>query len=146
MSTLGYPLMITCHAIGMAIMVGLAVSLDLRLLGRFQGIPYPALHRFLGLAWLGFGINFLSGAALFTTKPMDYVNDYVFMTKITCVLAGAITAALLQTSVGRDSGSWSIVKAPGKVRAIALLSIVFWFTAIVAGRLTAYIMSPIVGT
>ena len=44
--------------------VGLALALDMRLLGRFAGIPYDALHRFLGIAWVGFGLNFLSGAAL----------------------------------------------------------------------------------
>jgi hypothetical protein len=146
-SAVGYPLMITCHAIGMGVMVGLALVLDARLLGRFVDIPYSALHRFLGVAWLGFGINFLSGSALFTTgSATKYIWNmekgdwnWIFMSKMACVILGAITAAILQNMVGRDSAAWGARAAPGKVQFIAILSIIFWVTAIVTGRLTAYL-------
>jgi hypothetical protein len=138
MSTLGYPAMITCHAVGMAVMVGLALLLDARLLGRFSGIPYPALQRFLGLAWLGFGLNFLSGAALFAAQATQYIVDVVFMTKLALVFLGAVTAAILQPALAR-SDTWTGGKAPSGVRGIAALSIVFWVGAIIMGRLTAYL-------
>lgn len=138
-STYGYPSMIASHAIGMAIMVGLALALDMRLLGRFQGIPYPALHRFLGIAWVGFTINFLSGAALFTTQATDYITDVMFLLKIGLVLAGSVTAVILQTAVGRDSPNWSSAAPPSGVRFIAVLSIICWVGAIVTGRLIAYL-------
>jgi len=139
MSTEGYPTMIALHAIGMAIMVGLSMLLDLRLLGWFAGIPYPALQRFFGLAWVGFLINTVSGLCLFSAQATSYIVDWVFMTKMTLVLLGAITAAILQTNVNRDAAGWEQTRAPGKVRAIATLGIVFWLTAIVMGRLTAYL-------
>jgi hypothetical protein len=69
MSTLGYPMMITCHAIGMAVMVGIALILDMRLLGGFSAIPHVEQERILGNAWVGFGINYLSGGALFASQP-----------------------------------------------------------------------------
>jgi hypothetical protein len=131
--------MITLHAIGMGIMVGFALILDARLLGRFADIPYTALHRFLGLAWLGFGINFLSGSCLFTTQASSYVVHTIFMVKMTLVVLGAITAAILQGIVARESATWPPANAPGKVKVIATLSIIFWVVAIVCGRLTAYI-------
>ena len=62
-SQAGYPSMIALHALGMAIMVGLSLLLDLRILGWFAGIPLQSLQRFFRLAWIGFGINFLSGSA-----------------------------------------------------------------------------------
>ena len=89
--------MIALHALGMAIMVGLSLLLDLRILGWFAGIPLQALRRFFGLAWVGFGINFVSGSALFSAQATSYIVDWVFMTKMTLVLLGAITAAILQT-------------------------------------------------
>ena len=146
-STIGYPLMITCHAIGMAVMVGLALVLDARLLGRFAEISYSSLHRFLGVAWVGFGINLLSGSALFTTgSATKYIWNmekgdwnYIFMTKMALVILGAISAAILQSIVGRESAGWGTGAAPGKVKFIAILSIIFWTMAIVTGRLTAYI-------
>jgi hypothetical protein len=138
MSTIGYPICITLHAIGMAIMVGLALALDMRLLGIFKGIPYPALQRFFGLAWLGFGINFISGSGMFAAQATMYITDITFMTKMALVILGAITVAVLQNMVGRDWTKWGTTP-PGKVRVIAWLSIIFWLTGITMGRLTAYI-------
>jgi hypothetical protein len=146
-STIGYPLMITCHAIGMGTMVGLALILDARLLGRFADIPYSSLHRFLGVAWVGFGINFLSGSCLFTTgSATKYIWNmekgdwnWIFMTKMALVILGAISAGILQNIVGRESAGWGHSAAPAKVKFIAILSIIFWSMAIVTGRLTAYI-------
>lgn len=129
--------MITCHAIGMAIMVGLALVLDFRLLGKFAGIPYEALQRLLGIAWIGFGINSLSGTALFAAQATAYIVDWVFMTKIVLVFCGAITAAILQPQLAKAS-SWGST-APSGTRAIAALSIFFWVGAIIMGRLTAYL-------
>lgn len=138
MSTLGYPSMIALHALGMAIMVGLALVLDLRLLGKFSGIPPAAMQRFLGIAWLGFGINFISGSALFSAQATMYIVNPVFMTKIFLVFAGAATIAILQPQLAK-AGSWTNGKAPGGTRVVAALSIIFWLTAIVLGRLTAYL-------
>ena len=134
--------MITLHAIGMGIMVGLAVLLDMRLLGWFPGISFSSLHRFLGVAWVGFGINFLSGCGLFASQATMYATDLVFLTKIGFVFLGAITAALLQSAVGRDSANWGD-RVPSGVRTIAIASIACWAIAITAGRLTAYIMYTI---
>jgi hypothetical protein len=137
-STAGYPMMITCHAIGMGIMVGLSVMLDFRLLGGFAGIPVAALHRLLGIAWIGFGINFLSGVALFSSQATAYIVNVVFMTKLALVFLGAIAAAILQPQLAH-AGSWPGGRAPGGTRTLAFLSIVFWLGAIVLGRLTAYL-------
>lgn len=130
--------MITLHAIGMAIMVGLSLILDVRLLGYFAGIPVAALHRLLGIAWIGFGINFLSGSALFTAQATAYIVDVVFMSKMVLVFLGAATAAILQPAVAK-ADSWPGGQTPGGTRAVATLGIVFWVGAIITGRLTAYL-------
>jgi hypothetical protein len=139
MSTIGYPLMITLHAIGMGVMVGIALMLDGRLLGRFAGIPYQSLQRFLGIGWVGLGINTISGSCLFAAQATQYIVDPVYMTKMGLVLLGAITAAMIQTWLNRDAGKWETGTPPGNVRLVAVLSIIFWVTAIVTGRLTAYL-------
>jgi hypothetical protein len=138
MSVPGYPSMIALHAIGMAVMVGLSLVLDLRLLGWFSGIPPQALHRLLKVAWLGFAVNTLSGTALFSAQATTYIVDPVFMSKIVLVFLGAITAAVLQPQIA-NAGSWSGGQTPGSTKAIAAVSIVFWLGAIILGRLTAYL-------
>ena len=138
MSTPGYPSMITLHAIGMAIMVGLCLLLDLRLLGKFEAIPVASLQKFLGVAWIGFGINLLSGSALFAAQATSYIVNPVFMSKMALVFAGAAMAAILQPQLAK-AGSWPSGRAPSGTRTVAFLSIIFWLTAITLGRLTAYL-------
>lgn len=138
-SLVGYPLMIACHAIGMAIMVGLALGLDMRLLGLFQGIPYKALNRFLVIAWAGFALNFLSGTGLFAAQATTYIRDGTFLLKMALVFAGVITSAVLQSAVNRNSEGWSGNGAPARVRLIAAGSAVCWVGATIVGRLIAYI-------
>jgi hypothetical protein len=132
----GYPSMIALHALGMAIMVGLSLVIDMRVLGWFSGIPLNALQRFFGLAWIGFGINFLSGGALFTAQATSYITDWVFMTKMALVFLGAITAAILQPAVAKAGPG---AQVSGGTKAVAAVAIVFWLVAIIMGRLTAYL-------
>lgn len=138
-SLIGYPLMITLHAIGMAIMVGLSVALDMRLLGWFPGIPYTAINRFLALAWIGFTINLLSGTALFCMQAASYVQDGTFLLKMLFVTLGVIVAAFLQGALNRNSASWGAA-APGSIKFLAIISILFWVAAMVTGRLIAYLV------
>jgi hypothetical protein len=139
-STFGYPAMITLHSIGLAVMVGPALVLDVRLLGRFTDIPLQSITRLFSVAWIGFAINFLSGAALFTTQATTYVTNFQFLLKIVLVLLGAITAAQLQVRIAKSGEEWSTEAAiPASVRTIAVLSIIFWIGAIVTGRLIAYL-------
>lgn len=135
-STPGYPSMIALHAIGMAVMVGLSLVIDLRVLGYFSGIPLSGLKRFFGIAWIGFGINFLSGGALFSAQAISYMVDWVFLTKMGLVLLGAITAGILQPAVANAGPEG---KLPGSAKAVAGAAIVIWIVAIIMGRLTAYL-------
>ena len=130
-SSIGYPMMITFHAIGMGVMVGLSVILDARLLGWFLDIPYSALQRFLGVAWLGFGINFLSGASLFTTQAPDYVVHVIFMVKMSLVVLGAITAVWF-LAIGL-SGLNHIIADPEILWAVSPHYIVAFFGVLKAG-------------
>jgi len=136
----GYPMMITLHSVGLAVVVGLAVAIDLRLLGRFRTIPFSSLRTFFTIAWLGFLVNFLSGAALFTSQATTYVTDGTFLLKMAFVLAGAATVGYLQPAIARlgDShGADSVV--PRGVKIAAVISLAVWAGAIITGRLIAYL-------
>lgn len=139
-SVTGYPTMITLHSIGLAVMVGPALVLDLRLLGWFEEIAYDSIIRLLRIAWIGFLLNFLSGAALFTTQAVSYVTNTQFLLKIALVILGAITVAQQQSMLGRHAAELAGGgEVPGSVRGVAISSLVFWIGAIVTGRLIAYL-------
>lgn len=136
----GYPAMIALHSVGLAVVVGLAVAIDLRLLGRFRAIPFSALRSFFAIAWAGFLVNFLSGAALFTSQATVYVTDATFLIKMAFVVAGAATVGYLQPAIakiGDGHGADSVV--PGGVKVAAVISLAVWAGAIITGRLIAYV-------
>jgi len=138
-SIVGYPAAIALHSIGLAVMVGPVLMLDLRLLGRFPDIPYESLSRILSVAWIGFLINFVSGVGLFAAQATSYVTNVPFLVKIALVLIGAISAAQQQAVIGREGATWHETGVPGSVKAVAIGSIIFWVGAIVTGRLIAYL-------
>jgi hypothetical protein len=139
-SAAGYPIMITLHSVGLAIMVGLAVAIDLRLLGRFRAIPFQSLRTLFTIAWIGFLVNFVSGAALFSSQAISYVTNVPFLLKMSFVLAGALTVGYLQTAVARTGDMLAADDvATGSIKVVAIISIVMWLGATVTGRLIAYL-------
>src|SRR5262245_26449422 len=59
-----YPMLITFHAWGMALLVGLSALIDLRLLGFGPGLPLVPLRKRVPLIRFGFVLSLLSGLAL----------------------------------------------------------------------------------
>ncbi|HEU4617258.1 MAG TPA: hypothetical protein VFV10_04420 [Gammaproteobacteria bacterium] len=140
-SSVAYPTILTIHALGMGIMTGLSWFISLRVLGRFPMIPISYLRPLFAISWFGFGINFISGGALFTSQAAsNYVHNVPYLTKMAFVLIGAISIAYLQTAVSRvGEPAGSAVVLPQSARIVAGFAIFFWLAAIVTGRLIAYL-------
>jgi len=136
-SSYGYPVALTFHSMGLAIVVGLLLVLDLRVLGVARGIPLPALRPVLRIVWAAFCINALTGLMIFISDAVRYFESSSFRLKL---LAVAIAMALV-TPVARQlrAGVPADGRLPASVRACALASIVLWLGAIVSGRLMAYV-------
>ena len=139
-STVGYPLMITLHAAGLAVMVGLSFALDLRLLGQFRGMPYSSLYKLMKVAWIGFLINTFSGGSLFMSQAAsNYAHNTQFFLKMFFVIVAAILVYWTQVIVKRQSTSWGTALPPLGTRILATATIAAWSGAIVSGRLIAYL-------
>ena len=139
-SFVGFPLMLSLHAVGMAIAVGLILVTNLRLLGMFEFVSFEFLRRALVAAWIGLVVNFLSGTALFIPRGVEYVDDPAFLTKITLILIGVSAMATLHVRLERESTDWRAARVvPLNTRLLASASLVIWFGAIASGRLIAYV-------
>ena len=137
-SAYGYAAMITLHSLGLAVMIGLALLLCLRVLGCFEIVPLRSLRRLLPLAWLGFVVNFISGASLFASQATTYVTSPVFLLKMAFVVVGAGLTAMLQDSLSRSEAVGAAARI-GHRRALSIAAIVNWTGALIAGRLIAYL-------
>jgi hypothetical protein len=138
-SLYGYPVVLGLHAIGLAIVVGLLIFVDLRLLNLIGDIRLSALLGPMKLAWFGFAINALSGFALFSSQATYIIYSTPFLTKIGLVVLGAIIAFYIQRQVKKNVDNWEVGSLPASIKAAAAVSLLCWIGAIIAGRLIAYL-------
>lgn len=136
----GYPIMIGLHAIGLGIVVGILIIVDVRVLGSLDGIPFTTLRSLTKFAWAGFIVNMFSGVALFVSQATVFIESVPFLIKITAVLLAVAIAGILQNRFRRRADSWEGgATVDGSTKILAVASILMWLIAIVAGRLVAYI-------
>jgi hypothetical protein len=135
-----YPLFETMHTIGMATLVGSLGLINLRVLGYKPELKILDTQRLLPLAWIGFTLNLVSGLSLFASDAVYFWESYTFRVKIVLVVLGGINAAVLGSRVFREApaGAPAVVPTSG-TKWVAATSLVFWFGAICAGRLIAYL-------
>ena len=139
-SLVGYPLLLTLHSVGMAIVVGLVTVVDLRLIGRFERIPLTVLDSLLRLAWFGFAINLFTGAMIFTSQAVSYVSSPTYLLKMLMVIGGVAVAAYMQPVLHREAAGWGgTAGIPQGIRTLATASLVMWSMTIITGRFTAYL-------
>jgi hypothetical protein len=135
-----YPPIITLHSMGMALLVGLQVVINLRVLGFGVGIAFGALRRLMKVVWIGFWVNAFSGILLFSITPDKFVHSALFLLKMSLIATGLILGALMNSSllsVGDEYGPGSLT-APPRAKTLAVLSLTCWMAAIVTGRWLAY--------
>jgi hypothetical protein len=137
----GYPIMLGMHAIGLAIVVGIFIMLDLRMLRVIRGVSFYAFLSLYRLAWIGLVFNALSGSALFTSQATTFVESAPFLIKISAVIAGVIVGILIQRRLKLRAADWDTADTnfESADTALATLSLVCWIGAIFAGRLIAYL-------
>jgi hypothetical protein len=135
----GYPLLETIHSIGMAMLIGSLGLINLRVLGYKPELPLLDVRQLLPLAWIGFTMNAISGTLLFTSDAVYFWDKYTFRIKMILIILGGINASLLGQRVFREASAAAPAPPPAaSTKSIAFLSLVFWFGAVIAGRLIAY--------
>ncbi|HEY5617022.1 MAG TPA: hypothetical protein VIK60_03715 [Vicinamibacterales bacterium] len=126
-SLFAFPMILAAHTIGLGLLAGVDVAHDLRLLGVAPRIPVTEFDRFLPVMWVGLGLNLVSGVALLLGYPTKALTNPVFYLKLAFVVA----ALVLVRAIRCRQRSY----AP---KMLAVVSILCWAGATVAGRLLAY--------
>ena len=136
----GWPLALTVHAFGTALVVGLILIIGLRLLGLFELIPYSSLNRLFPVIWVGLAVQFLSGFVLWMTKATRYVVDGAFVLKFLLIIVGIVLTYYFYGTMKREAASWDANGAVSS-RAVKFVAaiLLLWCTVVIAGRLTGYL-------
>jgi hypothetical protein len=122
------------HILAIGLLLGAVVTLDLRLLGAFgryrlADLGPPLRH----VAAAGLALAAATGFLLFSTRPAAYVANPAFLAKLALIGLGLLN--ILALHAGR---AWRTALAgepvPGRLRLAALVSLLAWVPAVLAGR------------
>jgi hypothetical protein len=127
--------------LGIVVLVGTSVLLDLRLLGRGilrnQRISQVA-SRAIPVMWISFGVMFITGTLMFMSEATRCYDSMSFRAKIALLLAVGINAMVFQLGPYRKIAGWENTVTPASARAAAWVSMVLWVCIVIAGRGIAY--------
>ena len=139
-SIFAYWFILSFHAIGMGLLVGASVVIDLRILGVARDLPLAPLRGLYRIIWIGFWIQIVSGVLLLIAYPTKALTNPDFYIKLTLIGLAVTVMHTIHKRVFMDSRlSESEMMLKGK--ALAVWSLVFWAGAVTAGRLLAYTYS-----
>ena len=120
------------HYFSMFVLVGSIAIVDLSVLGvagRQQSAAKLA-RRLFPWMWLALAMNFLSGFLMFAAIASSYIPDPTFQMKMWVTLAAVVFGIVVQWRVP----AWDKSPAmPTTAKLIALISLLLWVGAILAG-------------
>ena len=129
------------HILGIAMLFGAILVLDLRLLGLWRSLPLALLSGpTVTLAACGFVLAAATGVPMFATKAVDYSGNPFLFIKLPLIALALLNVLLLHRSTAwRAHRSRELTPAEQRrLKAGAGLSLFFWLSAITAGRMIAY--------
>ncbi|HEU5463250.1 MAG TPA: hypothetical protein VFV82_03925 [Candidatus Binatia bacterium] len=133
-----YPLVNAAHILGVALLVGAVVPLDLRLLGVWRSAALGPLWLILPrMAAVGLTLAAGFGVLLFISRAGDYIHSGLFISKMVAVAAGALNALVLRSQALKLTNSGQ-AELPLRLRLGAAFSMAAWVAALVLGRLIGY--------
>lgn len=136
----GYPIMLTAHSVGMAIVVGVLFMLNMRIAGFFSSLEITPMRGLIKLAWAGFILNLASGVSLFASQATYFITHTAFLIKIGAIFLALINAAFLQNIIKNNATAWDVGEAlSSTAKALSISALLLWSAAIIAGRLIAYL-------
>jgi len=133
----GFPFVLVLHTLGLAFMVGVNVAVDLRAMGGASGVPLISLQRYYRWMWAGFWVNAFSGVLLLIAYPTKALTNPLFYAKLTLIAVGIKLAYVIRGHMLRGEAGAG-VPVSGRLRTLAVASLLIWVLTITAGRLLAY--------
>lgn len=126
-----FPAIEAVHLLGLALLGGAVLMLDLRLLGWGLVSPTPAAleRQARPWAWAGLVVLIMTGGLLFTSETLKLYGNPSFWLKMSALLAALAYTAAVRNPVARRTTVVGL-----RSRLVAAGSLLLWLTVAVAGR------------
>lgn len=131
----------TTHTLGIVLVAGTIMLVDLRLLG--MGLRQePVSHvvsRIVPWTLSGFALMFFTGGWLFSAEASKLYHSPAFRIKLLLLSLAGLNALIFHLTVYRSAAEWDErIAIPARARVAGLISLVLWIGIIAAGRSIAY--------
>ena len=139
-----FPLIESFHVVGLTLVFGTTVIIDLRLLGMASALrPYTRITSdTLKWTWAAFVLTAMTGALMFMTSASVYYDNFFFRTKMVLLALSGINVLIFEFTTGRTVHRWDRdAAAPVAGRTTAVLSLLLWVAIIFMGRWIGYTTS-----
>lgn len=135
------PIIQTVHILGIAVVMGTAVMVNLRVLG--IAAPSQSLseltNRVAPWFWIALVSNFISGAFFVFGRPNRYFNNPVFASKVAVLIPAVFLFALFYFMHKKQENYWEQNSKKTLAKGMAVLSILLWIGVCTGGRWIAYL-------
>lgn len=119
------------HFLGLSLVLGVLITVNLRILGAMKGLSFAALHRLLPWGMLGFALNLVTGMLFFIAAATQYTENIAFLWKVIFLgLAGAhflyltVFSNTWTLNVGADAAPLDKLVAAGGIG--AWVGVIYW--------------------
>lgn len=130
-----WPILEALHFVGLILILGTVLFLNLRILGFYKALPVGPLQGLLPWGIAGLIINVITGFMFFIGMPFFYTENWIFQLKILALIVAAVNLLLFCTASFR---TWESIgpkeDAPAVAKLVALTSFVLWIVVVVLGR------------
>lgn len=136
-----YPIVEALHVIGLSLVFGTILIVDLRLLGlASMSRPFTRVaHDLLRITWAGFALAVVTGVLLFLPNAGSLYLNTPFQIKMVLLMVAGFNMFVFELITARNVGVWDLTSPPpNSARIAGLLSIGLWLSVIVLGRLIGF--------
>jgi hypothetical protein len=136
-----YPILEVLHCVGILLVAGTIVVVDLRLLGlgMRQSSVSSVVRQVLPWTLSGFGFMAVTGSLLAWSEPLKLYESVFFPWKLLFLAIAGLNALFFHYGIYRGVATWDDAFAtPARARLAGVISIVCWMCVIAAGRAVGY--------
>jgi len=129
------------HVFAGSLLLGTIMIVDLRLLGfASKRRAFTELARqVLPFTWSAFVLTIVAGSLLFISRPMEYLENPVFWTKMALIVLAGVNMMIFEFITVRGVQKWNIDSVPPpQARLAGAISISCWVMVIFLGRLIGF--------
>lgn len=137
-----WPALESLHFIGLCMLVGSLLVVDLKIIGFNKGTFFGSIKNFIFVTLIGFTINLITGIAFLFGDPNRYFFNPSFQLKMLLIFLAIVNALYLSFRMHKIKlvgQMYQSTSTPIDIKIVAGFSLILWACVIVLGRFIPYV-------